>query len=161
MLEQQGLVIAVSDESASIRVGGASGCSACDAGKGCGAGIFAKWFKRRPATLDLINQIDVRVGQTVIIGLPEAFFLALVFRLYLLPLVAGLAGMMIGHTVSGTIDEAAMVADGMALLGGMMAGSLAIWWNRRTQMEFPHKSSVHLLRILGHDDEKRCRTPES
>ena len=161
MLEQQGQVMAVSGRFATVRLGGNSGCPACDAGKGCGAGVFGRWFKRRPVTLDVVNEIDVRVGQTVMIGLPESLFLVLVFRLYLFPLVAGLAGLILGHYLSGVFDEVANFADGFALVGGIITGSVAIWWNRRALMEFPRQTSVHLMRILGHEDQGRCGSAES
>ena len=156
MLEQQGQVVAVSGKLASVRLGGSSSCSACDAGRGCGAGIFARLFKRRPATLDLVNELDARVGQAVMVGLPESLFLFLVFRLYLLPLLIGLAGMFIGHYISLRLNAQAMFSDGATLLGGIAGGSIAILLNRKVPIEFSRKSSVHLLHIPGQTNEEQC-----
>ena len=41
-----------------VRVGGQSGCAACDAGKGCGAGLFGKLLRRNPVELELVNEIE-------------------------------------------------------------------------------------------------------
>jgi len=121
MIEQQGQVIAVSGHLASVRLGGNSGCPACDAGKGCGAGIFGRLLQRKPTVLDLENVIDARVGQPVVVGLPESVFLRLVFHLYLLPLLAGLAGAVIGHYLSVKNQSGPSVTDGIALLGAIVA----------------------------------------
>ena len=156
MLEQQGQVVALAGNRASVRLGGSSGCSACDAGKGCGAGIFARLFKRKPTTLEFVNELDVRVGQAVIVGLPESLFLSLVFRLYLLPLLIGLAGMLIGHYISLRLNAQGIVSDGATLLGGIAGGSIAILWNRKVPIEFSRKKSVHLIHISGQTTEEQC-----
>jgi len=160
MLEQQGRVIAVSGDFASIRLGGSRGCSACAAGKGCGAGIFARLFQRKAATLNLVNRLDVRAGQVVIVGLPESSFLFLVFRLYLFPLLAGLAGMTLGHYISAELDAQPILSDFASLFGGVAAGAVAILWNRKAEMEFPRNSDVHLLQVLGQKESDQCGAQE-
>ena len=99
MIEQQGLIVAVSGGTASVRLGGKSACTACNAGKGCGAGIFGRLLKRKPVVLELKNGPGARVGQSVMVGLPETLFLRLVFKFYLFPLLAGLAGAASGSCI--------------------------------------------------------------
>ena len=159
MIEQQGQVIAVSGDLASVRLGGSAGCSACDEGRGCGAGIFGRLLRRKPAVLDLENPIDVRVGQAVIVGLPEATFLRLVFRVYLLPLLAGLAGAAFGHYLSIQAGAGPVFTDGSALMGGVMAAAIAILWNRNWNREFTQEKAVHLLRGIERTQEDHCIGP--
>jgi sigma-E factor negative regulatory protein RseC len=97
MIEQQGEVLASSHGEALVRLGGRSGCAACDAGRGCGAGVFGRLLRRRPVVLPLGNAVGAQRGQAVIVGLPESWFLSLVARFYLYPLVAGLVGASLGH----------------------------------------------------------------
>ncbi len=78
---------------ARVRVGSTSGCTACDSGQGCGGGIFARLVPKKPVTLTL--SIDsstpaIKVGQKVLLGLPESFFLRWIALLFGLPLVSGL-----------------------------------------------------------------------
>ena len=146
MIEQQGQVVSVSPERVSVRLGGNSGCSVCDAGNGCGAGIFGRLLNRKAVVLDLNNGLDSRVGQVVIVGLPESLLLRLVFRLYMLPLVAGLAGAVLGHYIAVRIDAGDVLVDGAALLGAVLAGASALTWNHKRENEFPTVDAVHLLR---------------
>ena len=126
MIEQQGQVISVSGNLVSVRLGGNSGCVACDAGRGCGAGIFGRLLRRKPAVLDLDNAINARVGQPVVVGLPESVFLRLVFHLYMLPLLAGLAGAVLGQPFVGLIVAGAMTH-------GVILFLIASTWRRESQ----------------------------
>jgi len=141
MIEQQGQVIAVSGDLASVRLGGSSGCPACDAGKGCGAGIFGRMLQRKPAVLDLENTLDVSAGQAVVVGLPESLFLRFVFHLYYLSIRAG-AG--------------PAVTDGWSLFGAITAALLALAWSRKRSREFPNAIAVHLLRGAELANSNQC-----
>jgi sigma-E factor negative regulatory protein RseC len=156
MIEQQGQVVSVSLDHVGVRLGGYSGCPACDAGKGCGAGVFGRLLNNRPVTLELSNELDSRVGQSVIVGLPETLLLVLVARLYLLPLLAGLAGAVIGHYISGSYGASEAMTDGVTLLGAVLAGSLILVWNRKRESEFPAGNAVHLLRHAGRSNTESC-----
>lgn len=162
MIEQQGLIVAVAGETASVRLGGNSACAACNAGKGCGAGIFGRLLKRKPVVLELHNGPDVRIGQSVMVGLPETLFLRLVFNFYLFPLLAGLAGAAFGHYVSVKLQLGFAATDGLALLGAVVAGTLALLWNRQRNGnppgEFPRKITVHLLRVVEPGIAEHCDT---
>ena len=162
MIEQQGLVVAVSSETASVQLGGNSGCTACNAGKGCGAGIFGRLLKRKPVVLELRNGPGARVGQSVMVGLPETLFLRLIFNFYLFPLLAGLAGAAIGHYVSVKLQADSAASDILALLGAVIAGALALMWNRQRNEEppgeIPQKITVHLLRVVDRSIAERCDT---
>jgi len=146
MIEQQGQVVRVIGDIVSVRMGASAGCPACDAGKGCGAGIFGRLLNRKPVTLDLLNDLDSSPGQTVVVGLPESLLLRLVSRLYLLPLLAGLAGAAIGHYLAYRAGAGAAMADGATLLGGIMAGAGVLVRNKYRENESPGKIAVHLLR---------------
>lgn len=131
MIEQQGLALAASDGRVRVRLGGASGCAACDAGRGCGAGVLGRWLARRPVELELVDPVGVRTGQAVMVGLPESVFLRLVGLLYGLPLAAGLAGAGIGHYFMQRMSGSPAAADIGAGLGLLMAAAAAAAWARR------------------------------
>lgn len=162
MIEQQGLIVAVSGESASVRLGGKSACAACRAGRGCGAGVFGRLLKRKPVVLELQNGVGARVGQSVMVGLSETLFLQLVFNFYLFPLLAGLAGAAIGHYVSVKLRSDPAAADGMALLGAILAGAIVLIWNRqgngKQAGKFQGKITVHLLRVVEQTNAEHCAT---
>ena len=131
MIEQQGRVLEVDGGTAWVQVGGRSGCSACDDGRGCGAGVFAQLLDSRKARIRVENTLECRPGEPVLLGLPENTYLALVARLYGLPLVAGLlAGVLAFALVRalGPVQGAWLdLATGGAAI---VSGALALRWTR-------------------------------
>lgn len=149
MIEQQGKVVAESNGQVKVRLGGQSGCTACDAGKGCGAGIFGRLLNRKPLLLEFENTIGAVCDQAVMVGLPEKLFLRLVSRLYLAPLLAGLAGAVVGHYFSVNVEAGRAAADAVTLAGALVAGGFVLRHYRRKPLEFSGVSAVHLLRVVG------------
>jgi sigma-E factor negative regulatory protein RseC len=149
LIEQQGKVVSAADGSIQVRLGASSGCSACDAGKGCGAGVFGRLLQRRPVVLEFENSLGADEGQAVVVGLPETLFMALVTRLYLLPLLAGLAGAVCGHWLAGTMALGPGLTDFLALIGAVLAATFVSRKNRSRRIEFPEDLTVHLLRKIS------------
>ena len=149
MIEQQGRVVDATGARVRVRLGGTTGCTACDAGRGCGAGVFGRLLRRRPVELEFDNHVGAEPGQAVMVGLPESLFLALTLRLYLLPLLAGLAGAVLGHWLAqgAGLDGAAL--DLAAAAGGIVVAALALRRNRRRRMEFSPDRAVKLLDIVN------------
>ena len=148
MIEQQGKVVAVANGKACVRLGGASGCTSCDAGRGCGAGVFGRLLKRKPVILELENRVNAQQGQPVMVGIPEALFLRMIARVYLYPLLAAIAGTAFGYYLSVLAESGPVSSDFITLLGGLTGGSAVILWNRKESREFPDSIIVHLLRII-------------
>lgn len=152
MLEQQGQVVAAVAGRVSVRLGGRSGCSACDAGRGCGAGVFGKLLRNRPLILEFENHLHARPGQGVVVGVAEAWFLQLVARFYLLPLLAGLGGAAVGHYLSVKMQFDPWARDLAALAGALVAGAAVFRWSRVEAVELGGDSAVHLLRLAERPD---------
>jgi len=63
MIEQNVQVVRCAEERIWVRMGSQSGCTACDNGNGCGAGVFAKLLQRKPAIIELPRQqVDVNMA---------------------------------------------------------------------------------------------------
>ena len=69
-----------------------------------------------------------------------------------LPLLAGLAGAMLGHYLAYRAGAPGAAVDIGALAAGLAAAWLTLRRNARRKMEFTGDSSVHLLRILNTRD---------
>jgi len=155
MIEQQAQVVSVTEGMAAVRLGGRSGCAACDDGRGCGAGVFGRLLRRRPVVLELENTVGAHAGEPVIVGLPEQLFLRLAARFYLWPLLFALAGAALGHFLATVLLESgAGLADALALAGGLLAAAASFLRMRAAAPEFPASSAVHLLRVVGNSDLK-------
>jgi sigma-E factor negative regulatory protein RseC len=132
MIEQQGRVDAVENGMAWVQVGSRNGCEACDAGQGCGAGVFARLLDSREARVQVENTLDCVPGDPVLLGLDEQSYLGLVLRLYGLPLVSGLLAGVAAFGVASYLGEfSGALLD--AIVGGaaLAAGGLALYRVRR------------------------------
>ena len=155
MIEQQAQVVRVEDDQVSVRVGAGSGCSACDAGKGCGAGVFGKLLKRRPVTLSFVNDCNARVGQVVKVGISEIVFMRLVYRFYGLPLLAGLAGAVFGHQIGVVKGVGAGLIDALTLTVALVVAALFIWTGRQKGVS---GLSAQNIKLLGPVDDSSGTT---
>ena len=126
MIEQQGKVVNLEGNRASVQIGNVSGCAACDAGTGCGAGIFARLLRRKPDIVQVKNELNARPGQLVKVGIPENVFLILLLNAYLVPLLSGLVGAFLGNQLAGLVHADPETADGLALCCAVLSGGLAL-----------------------------------
>lgn len=126
MIEQTAVLTRTSGDRAWVRLGGQSGCPLCDAGQGCGGGLFGRLLRRRPVEVEVVNRIQAVPGQPVLLGLPESTFLSLVFSAYGWPLLAGLAGALLSHQIGGTWLPQGAWLDGLTLAGALAASAL-LW----------------------------------
>jgi len=157
MIEQQGRVMSATEHRIRVRLGGTSGCSACDAGRGCGAGVFGRLLKRRPVDLEFDNAVGARAGQAVVVGLPESLFLALAARFYLAPLLGGLAGAAVAHVLAARLGYDGAALDLAALAGGVLLAAGVLRLSRRPRTEFPPDLAVRLLRIVNPSNTEHRR----
>lgn len=156
MIAQQGRVVATTNDNAVVRIGGTSGCAACDAGKGCGAGVFGRLLRNRQVTVEVPNRIRADVGQAVELGISEQRFLALVLRLYAVPLLAGLLGAMAGFGVAIRFGFVGVALDAWTLAAGLLVAGGALRLSRRSLREFPMQTAVHLLQAAKTSESIPC-----
>jgi len=131
VIEQQARVIRAEGEMVRVQIGAQSGCTVCDEGRGCGAGLFGKLLNRKPVEIVISNPFAAQAGQTVQLGLSESLFIQLVFRLYGWPLLAGLAGAALGHQWAVSKALTAGLTDLASLVAGVIFGVLVlIFWSK-------------------------------
>jgi len=145
VIEQQARVVTVEQGRVQVRIGGQTGCSACDDGKGCGAGLFGKLLKRHPVEMELDNSIGAINGQAVLLGMSEALFLKLVFRLYGLPLLAGLLGAVGGHWLAVNMGAGAGMIDLLTLAVAVFAALTVLIFRQRASRQDISSKEIHLL----------------
>jgi sigma-E factor negative regulatory protein RseC len=131
LIEQQARIVRIEGASAVARIGGQSGCPACDAGTGCGAGLFARLLRRKPLDIMLDAPAGAQAGDVVQLGLQESLFLRLVMRLYGLPVLALLGGGGLGAYLARMTSAGPGLADLLVLLGGVGAALAVLNLTRR------------------------------
>lgn len=127
MIEQNVRVVRSQGERMWVQMGSQSGCSACDNGKGCGAGVFSKLLRRKPVVIELSrNNMEIEAGQMLTLAFPERVFIRLVLASYGWPLLAGLVGAVSGHSLCVWLQFGAMMVDIGTLAGALIAGAVAL-----------------------------------
>ena len=136
------------DNCVRIELGAVTGCSACDAGKGCGAGVFGRLLTRKPVVMEFENTIGARAGQGIVVGLPESMYLSLALRLYLFPLLAAVIGAIVGHALATRAGAGGFAVDFSALFAALLAAAGVVMHTRRRHVELSGGNAVHLLRTV-------------
>ncbi|MGA9572740.1 MAG: SoxR reducing system RseC family protein [Lysobacterales bacterium] len=132
MIEQNVQVLQFSDEHLWVRMGSQNGCTACESGMGCGAGLFAKLLRRETVVLELPrNGIKVETGQMLTLSFPERLYTKLVFASYGWPLLAALAGAFAGYGAGVWLHLSALLIDALTLAGGGLAAFVLLQFINR------------------------------
>jgi len=135
MIEQNVQVLRCDDDLISVRMGAQTGCTACDNGQGCGAGLFAKLLRNKPVVLELARDgLTVETGQMLTLAFPESVYVKMVFAYYGWPLLAALAGALFGHGLATWLTFASGPVDLATLIGGILAAWIGIRVTGRSGM---------------------------
>lgn len=127
MIEQNVQVVRCDNKTVWVRVGSQSGCSVCDKGQGCGAGVFARLLQRKPVLLQLADPEGIfRVGQMATLALPEQLYLKMVLANYAWPLIAALVGGWVSFTIASSFQLASGLLDAATLGGGLLVAILVM-----------------------------------
>ena len=92
MIEEQAIVTGLDGDLAMIRMQRQSACSQCELNKGCGTGAIGRLLGHRSKPLAIRNNLNLEVGDSVLLGLPDKAFLKASLLIYGLPLMALIGG---------------------------------------------------------------------
>ncbi len=141
MLEEEGVVTAVEGRLARVQVQPRSACGHCQARSGCGTSLVAGFLGRRPGSFWAHNPLGARPGDQVVIGLDEAELRRASLLLYLLPILALVAGAVAGDRLGPQGTEWPAI---LGALGGLALALVAVG---RTASGGRHRRP-RILRIL-------------
>ncbi len=105
MIEQTVKIIRISAGKATGESLSKSGCARCEAGEGCGGGIFSKLFGNKTFHIELQNQLNANIGEHIVIGLSERALTLGSLLLYLIPLIGLVFGAVIGDQLDANQGE--------------------------------------------------------
>jgi len=129
MIEESATVVGVDEAYAYVETECRAACGSCQSKAGCGTSLLAGLFKRRRNRIRVLNPIQARTGEQVIIGLPETAFLKASAAAYLLPLLG-----MLGFAVVGQVMARRFMLPGGELLsiaGGLLGFVIGLFLFKR------------------------------
>ena len=99
MIEETGQVVEVQGEFAWIESERSSTCGGCSVRSGCGTAALAKVLGQRRVRLRVLNHVNARVGDTVVVGIAESGLVRGSLAVYVVPLAAFLGGALAGQVL--------------------------------------------------------------
>jgi sigma-E factor negative regulatory protein RseC len=124
MIEETGRVVAIEEGAVWVETLRKSTCSSCSANAGCGQGLMDKLgVGRQRGFLRVLCDLQLALGDVVVIGIREDLLLRSAVLVYLLPLLGLLGSALLASSVG--------LAEGFVILSGL-AGLVATWLMVRT-----------------------------
>lgn len=121
MIEETAHVVETKGEYAWVETERRSSCSSCTV-KGCGTGALSNVLGKRSQRLKVLNPIDAKPGEDVVVGIREQDLLKGSLAVYIVPLLLMLMGAMLGELLApqwGSESEALSLIFGLlGLIGG-------------------------------------------
>lgn len=130
MIEERGQVMAVEGEQVRVAVNRQNSCGSCKARAACGQGLMQSLKPGRVHEVLALCEYPVQVGDTVVLGVDEALALRGAVLVYLLPLLALLAGALLaawlgleeGYSILSGLTGFALSVAGLYLYNRSLAG---------------------------------------
>jgi sigma-E factor negative regulatory protein RseC len=129
MIEESGKVVDVEGGFAWVESERTSVCGGCAARKGCGTSAIARVLGQRRTRLRVVNRINARVGETVVVGISESGLVRGSLAVYAAPLAGLFAGALVGHFAGNYL--LANGSDLLAVAGALTGFILALLWLKR------------------------------
>lgn len=143
MIEETAWVVRIDDEQAWVETQRRASCGSCASKSGCGTSALAEWFGRRTVGLQVDNPVGARIGEQVVIGVPENVLVSGAAWMYGLPLLTLLCGAGIGGWLAGDAHN-----DLMTGFGGLLGLGLGFVLARRRGLGGAHDDDRARPRIL-------------
>lgn len=154
MIEETGQIVDVQGAFAWVESERSSSCGNCAVNKGCGTGAIAKVLGQRRVRLRVLNRIEARVGDRVVIGVSESGLLRGSLAVYAAPLAGLFAGTLAGYALASQFFPE-WPADPAAIAGALAGFVAGFAWlrgfSRRTAMNPAYQPVVLRQQIrTGH-----------
>jgi sigma-E factor negative regulatory protein RseC len=128
MIEEAGQIVDVQGAYAWIESERSTSCGDCSARAGCGTGAIARVLGQRRVHLRVLNRIDARVGDHVVVGIPESGLVRGSLAVYAVPLLGLLAGALAGEFAGNQFFPDG--SDITAVFGAFAGLAAGIGWLR-------------------------------
>ena len=147
MIEEHATVTSIEGSQITVTSEVKSGCDQCSQVNSCANGQVAKALPTKKLSLQLSSEQHVKVGDQVIIGIPEHFLLRSAWQVYLWPLFGLITFAFFGQQL---LDQGLLSYEWqsiiLAVAGGYCGSKLAKWWQSYSGLA--ERLSPKLLRVI-------------
>jgi sigma-E factor negative regulatory protein RseC len=123
MIEQKATVISRDGDTVWVEAERQSTCSQCEARKGCGTGLLAKHVGQRFSRIAVHSDTDLKIGQQVMVAIPEHALLSGAVMMYLLPLIF--------LFVAAALTRMSGAGELAQILAGLLGLTAGFYWVKR------------------------------
>jgi sigma-E factor negative regulatory protein RseC len=123
MIEETAKIVELEGEFAWVETQRKSACGACAVNKGCGTATIAKVLGKKRTRVRAINRLNAKLGDQVVIGIPEQALVRGSIAVYAVPLVFLLLGGMFGEWLGQGSDS-----EGLTILFGLLGLGAGFLW---------------------------------
>lgn len=150
MIEEQAEVVEVIGSQLVLQAQRQSACGSCAASKGCGTSVLSKVIGRKFTRFQAENNVDAKVGDTVVVGISEDALLKGSMMMYIMPIMGMMVfALLADNTVAALMDyrDLAVAASGIM---GLVFGSLLSRWYFLRHDSRQRFAPVVLRKIIEH-----------
>ena len=149
MIEEQAQVIEIKGDKLVLQTQRQSACGSCSASKGCGTSLLSKVTGRKFSCFLAENPVNAKVGDTVVIAIPEVALLKGSLVIYIIPIL----GMFVFALTADLFFTAAIrhrdLITAVAAVIGLVSGSLFAKWYFASSARARSFTPVVLRKIIN------------
>ena len=127
MIEESAQVVALEEGYAWVETRRKSACDSCSVNKGCGSAVLQKVIGNKRSRLQVINTLDVYVGDEVVIGIQDNALVRGSMAVYAVPLLAMIVVALLGEFFSQAMG---MTSELFVILSAGMGLAAGFFWLR-------------------------------
>ena len=151
MIEEHAVILTLepqieSQSVATLEIVRKTACGLCGQTRGCGNSIWGKLFSHKSTQFKAQNDINAKVGDSVIVGIDESALMKSALLLYMVPLVSMLLGAILVSSMTSW-EAAPILGAGAGLLLGF------VWVKGHTSGKVYYQNNQP--RILRLDDARQ------
>jgi len=148
MIEETVQILDVQGAYAWVESERVSTCGSCAVRQGCGTGALASVLGQRRVRMRVLNRIDARVGDHVVVGISESWLLRGSLAMYAVPLLGLFTGALSGYAVVSRFYPH-WPSDPTAMAGALAGFIAALFWLRRFSRRSAENSAARPV-VLRH-----------
>ncbi|PKM10996.1 MAG: Fis family transcriptional regulator [Gammaproteobacteria bacterium HGW-Gammaproteobacteria-3] len=147
MIEEVAVVSKIENNQVWVETATSQGCGGCRQKSACSTSVLDQWLHKRAVAVDCA--IDLNPGDEVLIGIEEGTLIRASLLLYLLPLLAMMAG---GALAQGLLPDGFGKADLMIAGAALASLGVSLWLINKLQQAFffPYFSRPVVIKKVGH-----------